>query len=301
VIPDWLPDHQIDLTTRKKVAFAHGLGSATGATTFETIRQELAGLGFGPGDFLEITPRVVAGVPMPYVPDDLRRPLADSIAGTGACLAWYLQRLPADQEIHLIGYSLGGLLLIRALATLLALHADIVAGRVGSVISLNAPLAGLPPDAPGLVGALIGVGRHIPEAEQILDPILRDLIREGRDPAAEARRDEEFRRILAAGISVAVIGSLDDQIVAPIRVAPDLPGLDRVEIVNETTIRPTLQVDRLLGRLFRAGQEHGLPLPGLDRPGATGFWLGHNHILSDPAALLAVWEHVGRQEPAPGR
>lgn len=300
MIPDWRRGHQIDPGTRKKVLFAHGLGSATGATTFEPIQRELADLGFGPADFLDLTPRVVDGVPRPYSPDDLRGPLADSIAGAGACLAWYLQRLPAGQEIHLIGYSLGGLLLIRSLATLLALHPDVIAGRVGSVIGLNAPLAGLPPDAPGLVGTLLGLGRRVPEAEKLLDPVIRDLIAEGRDPAAEARRDEEFLRIVSAGISVAILGSLDDQIVAPARVAPDMPGLERVEIVNETAIRPSLQVDRLVDRLLRAGQEHGLPLPGLDRPGATGFWLGHNQILNDPAAILAVWEHVGRQESAPG-
>ncbi|HEX2171641.1 MAG TPA: hypothetical protein VHL09_04280, partial [Dehalococcoidia bacterium] len=73
MIPDWQPDRWIDPTTRKKVVFAHGLGSATGATTFAPMEQELVGLGFGPGDFLHVTPRVIDGVPLPYGPNDLRR------------------------------------------------------------------------------------------------------------------------------------------------------------------------------------------------------------------------------------
>ena len=300
MIPDWRPGHQIDPATRKKVLFAHGLGSATGATTFAPIEAELATLGFGPNDFLEATPNVVNGAPYPYEPGHLRRSLVESIAGVRSCLAWYLEHLPADQELHLIGYSLGGLLLIRATAGLLLISPKLPGGRIRSIITLNSPLAGIPPDAPGVVGTLIQAGRWVPDAERLLDPVVRDLIEEGRDPTAEALRYAEFFRLVSAGVAVTVIGSLDDQIVAPARVTPDLPGLERVDIVNETVIRPTLQVDRLLGRFLRASREHGLPLPGLDRPGAASFWLGHRPILSDPAALLAVWEHVGHQEPSAG-
>ena len=300
MIPDWRPGHQIDPATRKKVLFAHGLGSSTGAATFAPLEQELAGLGFGPAEFLEATPRLVNGVPQPYEAGHLRQPLIQSIGGVRQCLAWYLERLPADQELHLIGYSLGGLLLVRATAGLVMISPELPAGRIRSIITLNSPLAGLPPDAPGIVGTLIQAGRRVPEVEHLLDPVVRDLLEEGRDPMAEARRYEEFLHLVTAGVAVTVIGSLDDQIVAPACVTPDLPGLERVDIVNETTIRPTLQVDRLLNRFLRASQEHGLPLPGLDRPGATGFWLGHRPILADPAALLAVWEHVGRQEPSTG-
>ena len=301
MIPDWRPGHQIDPTTRKKVLFAHGLGSFTGATTFAPIEQELIELGFGPDDFLETTPRVSDGMPRAYDLTDLRGPLRESITGVRECLSWYLSRLPADQELHLIGYSLGGVLLVRATADLLEHSPDLPAGRIRSLITLNAPLAGLPADAPGIVGTLVSAGRWLPDAERLLDPVIRDLLEEGRDPLAAIRRDAEFISLVAAGIGVTVIGSLDDQIVAPARVSPDLPGLERVEIVNETVIRPSLQVDRLLGRLWRVSQERGLPVPGLDRAGAASFWFGHSPILSDPAALLAVWQQVGRQEPVSAR
>lgn len=295
-LADWRPGRQIDLATRKKAIFAQGLGSFTGARTFAPIERELIDLGFEADDFLETTPLMRAGSPQPYRADDLLGPLQESVRGTRDCLAWYLGRLPAGQEVHAVGYSLGGVLLIRALADLATERPATIAGRVRSVITLNAPLAGLPAAAPGVVGTLIGAGRWLPQVERLLDPIIRDLLAEGRDPTAEARRHDEFVGLVTAGLSVTVIGSLDDQMVAPIRVAPELPGLERIEIVNEAPIRPSFQVDRLLGRLLRGGQEHGLPVPGLDRPGAAGFWFGHSAILTDPAALLAVWQQIGRQE-----
>lgn len=298
MIPDWRPGESIDLSTRKKVIFAHGLGSETGAATFGPIQAELAGLGFGPGDFLEVSPVSSGGVPRPYRVEELRGPLESTTAGVADSLRWYAERLPATQELHLIGYSLGGLLLVRAVTRLLVDDPMTLAGRVRTILTLNSPLAGIPPDTPGFVGLLSNAGRLLPEFESLLEPVVRDLLREGRDPAAAAERDIAYRVLSASGVRVIVIGSLDDLVVAPARVSPDVPNIERIEIVNETRIRPTLQVDRLFDRLWRAGQQHGLPIPGLERAGTRSFWLGHSAILADAAALLAVWQEIGFQEPA---
>src|SRR5205823_13702057 len=112
-VADWTDGRRIDVRGRKKVLRAAGVLSRTG----DAARQ-LGGFsrwlertrGFVPGDFLEVTYRGrlngAEWVPCAYEATDCDVPLAQSRALVARQLRWYDTLLPADLELHLIGYSL---------------------------------------------------------------------------------------------------------------------------------------------------------------------------------------------------
>ena len=143
---DWLSGEPLDLRGRNKVVRAAGVLSRSGDAT-----RQLAGFirflqreqGFAPGDFLEITyhgrDAASGWSPLPYGPDDVDVPLQQSVAQVQRHLAWYDARLPTDLELHLIGYSLGGVVLFRAAGELLATEPKHWARRLGSVVTISSP------------------------------------------------------------------------------------------------------------------------------------------------------------------
>ena len=75
---------------------------------------------------------------------------------SAAGLRWYRSVLPDDTRYHLIGYSLGGVALFEAAGALLFGEPERWQGRIGTLITLAAPLFGT--DL-GLEGDLLGRAR----------------------------------------------------------------------------------------------------------------------------------------------
>src|SRR5581483_1974931 len=161
VLADWQSGQLIDLRGRKKVLLAAGVMSRTG----DALRQ-LAGFarylqrehGFVQGDFLEMTYRgSVRGTewtPQDYQAADCEVPLAESSARAVQLLEWYDRRLPLDLELHLVGYSLGGVVLFRAAAELMRTDGVRWSLRLRSVSTLASPHFGC--DL-GFEGELLGL------------------------------------------------------------------------------------------------------------------------------------------------
>jgi hypothetical protein len=125
-VADWISSQPIDLRGRKKVLLAAGVLSRTGDAARHLggfARYLQRNRGFVQGDFLEVTYRgQLSGddwTPIPYQAMDSEAPLSESTAQVVRQLRWYDARLPTDLELHMVGYSLGGVVLFRVVVGLL--------------------------------------------------------------------------------------------------------------------------------------------------------------------------------------
>lgn len=271
-IHDWQGGRAIDLCGRKKILWAAGVLSKTG----DAARQ-LAGLGrylqrsggYVDGDFLEATyhGRLLNGVwsPAAYQAADAEAPLDESAALVARQLRWYDVRLPDDVELHLVGYSLGGVVLFRAATALLAEHPSHWSSRLRSLITLASPHFGCNLGPEGDLLGLFGLG-------ELLLPggaAGRELCALGRAPAHRARVERAAELIRRSGVRLLTLADEFDTVVTP----------------EDAVIAPPGERERLVFRSARA-QQGGAYADAL---------LGHGPLLENPKAWALLAETIGPQ------
>jgi pimeloyl-ACP methyl ester carboxylesterase len=271
---DWLDGRVIDLRGRKKIVRAAGVQSKTG-----DVSRQLMGFGrhlerqhgYSSGDFLETTyrGRIADGAwqPAPYQPVDAEAPLADSTAVVARQLRWYDVRLPDDLELHLIGYSLGGVVLFRAAVALLAENRAHWASRIRSVVTLASPLHGSDLGPEGELLNLFGL-------DSLLLPggaIGRELCALGRDPAHRVQVERDAEQLRRAGVRLLTLGDANDTVVTP----------------EDSIVAPPAERARYTFSSSRA-QQGGLYAEAV---------LGHGPLLENPRAWALMVETIGPQVP----
>lgn len=272
-IPDWLSGQTVDLRGRKKILRAAGVLSRTG----DAARQ-LGGFsrylqrehGFSPGDFLEVTYRGrLSGpdwAPAPYEQADCQVGLDQSTAQAARQLRWYDDRLPIDQELHLVGYSLGGVVLFRAAVALLSDDLARWRLRLRSLITLASPHFGTDLGPEGELLGLFGVGSLL-----LPGPVGRELVGLGSDPAHRARVERQADLLRRAGLRLLTLADDFDTVVTP----------------DDAVIAPPDKRSRFILSSSRAQQ-------GGAYEGAV---LGHGPLLDNPKAWRLMAEVIGPQQP----
>jgi hypothetical protein len=197
---------------RKQVVLAAGVGSRSGDThrLFGGFRHYLiAEGGFSADDFLEAT---YAGEyaegrwvgPATYDITAFDAPLATAVTHCAQALLWWARHRPADVEWHLVGYSLGGLVLLEAAIVLHRRAWDTWGRHLRSLTTLSAPLNGCALGEFRWLGDLFGPGAVGPE-----------VVRLGDDPRHRQRVAAEVTRLRAAGVRVTTLVEADDAIIQP--------------------------------------------------------------------------------------
>jgi hypothetical protein len=274
LLADWQAGRLIDPRGRKKVLLAAGVQSQTGdalrqlANFARYLQREY---GFVEGDFLEVTYRGTVGgaewMPGRYQATDCEVPLDASSEQVTQLLRWYDRRLPIDVELHLVGYSLGGVVLFRAAAELLREDHSRWSLRLRSLSTLASPHFGC--DL-GLEGELLGLfGFH-----DVFVPggaVGRELCALGGDPAHRARVEREADLLRGSGLRLVTLADEFDTVVTP----------------GDAVIAPTAERERYILASSRA------------RQGGTyaDALLGHGPLLDNPKAWRLVAEQIGPQEP----
>jgi hypothetical protein len=272
-VTDWLNSQSIDLRGRKKLLLAAGVMSRTGdaARHFRGFSRYLQREhGYSRGDFLEATYHGRGSgadwLPLAYEQTHCEAPLAESSANITRQLRWYDARLPIDQELHLLGYSLGGVLLFRAAAALVAEDRARWRARLGSVVTLASPLFGTDLGAEGDLLGLFGFNALI-----LPGPVGHELVVLGRDPAHRARVEREADLIRGAGIQLLTLADEFDTVVTP----------------EDAVIAPPAERDRFVLRSSRT-------LLGGTYADAV---FGHGPLLENPQAWQLMVQVIGPQEP----
>jgi pimeloyl-ACP methyl ester carboxylesterase len=273
-VADWIDGRTIDLRGRKKIVRAAGVLSKTGDAERQLLgfgRHLERQHGYSRGDFLELSyrGRIANGAwqPAPYQAADAEAPLAESTAMAVRQLRWYDVRLPDDLELHLVGYSLGGLVLFRAAAALLAEHSAHWAARIRSVVTLASPLFGSDLGPEGDLLNLFGL-------DTLLLPggaIGRELCALGRDPAHRTQIEREAEQLRRAGVRLLTLGDVNDTVVTP----------------EDSVIAPAAERSRYVLSSSRALQG-GIYAEAV---------LGHGPLLENPQAWALMAETIGPQEP----
>ena len=271
VLADWLPGRQISTRGRKKVVLASGIMSRTGEVLRQLdgfLRYLENNFGYVRGDFLEVSYHSVADGagrrPAPYEPRHCQVSLKEGTLQVVHSLRWYRARLPEDTVYYLVGYSLGGVTLFGAAALLTEAEPERWRGRLGSVITLSAPLFGSDLGVEGdLLGAL-GFDALLPQGEAI-----RDLIARGSSPEHRARIERQAERLRAFGAQILTLADADDVVVTP----------------ADAIIAPPHERDRYVLTGPRA------PLGGIGRSP-----FGHGPLLSNTLAWVRMARLIGPQE-----
>ena len=273
-IADWFSGQRIDLRGRKKVLRAAGILSRTG----DAARQ-LGGFsrylqreyGYVAGDFLEVSYRGrLSGsewTPVPYEQVDCDVPLAQSTAEVIRQLRWYDARLPLDLELHLIGYSLGGVVLFGAAVGLLREEPARWRDRLRSLITLASPHFGSDLGIEGELLGMLGLGAiFLPDG-----PVARELCALGGSAEHRARIEREADFLRRSGLRLLTLADEFDTVVTP---------EDAVIASPEERQRYVLASSRA-----RIGGAY------------EGAVLGHGPLLDNPKAWRMMAEVIGPQEP----
>lgn len=212
---------------RSRVVCLAGAGSRSGRVweLFDGIVRYLgvAG-GYQRSDFVEASYRVnELGAPIPYAAEDSTRPLAQATAAVARSLEWIRRESPA--RLHLLGWSLGGVVLFDAVAALLS--ADPTwAVDLGAVVTLASPLLGADLDGIALFGELAA------------GPVGADLARRAADEAEKARVRRDAQRLRARGVRVVTLAAEDDAVVTPEDALLPADGPDPSAFVLKPRRRP---------------------------------------------------------------
>jgi pimeloyl-ACP methyl ester carboxylesterase len=273
-LEDPVSGRPIDLRGRKKIVRAAGVLSKTGDAERQLLgfgRHLQRQHGYSGGDFLETTyrGRIAEGAwePAPYEPVDAEAPLTTSTAVVIRQLRWYDVRLPDDLELHLVGYSLGGVVLFRAAVALLDEHRTHWATRIRSIVTLSSPLFGADLGPEGDLLNLLGLDTlFLPGGV-----VGRELCALGRDPAHRAQVENEAARLRRAGLQLLTLGDANDTVVTP----------------EDSVIAPPDQRGRYIFSSSRA-QQGGVYAEAV---------LGHGPLLENPRAWALMAETIGPQEP----
>ena len=273
-IPDWVPGRSIDLRGRKKVLRAAGILSRTGDATRQLggfARYLQAQWGFVAGDFLEASYHGRGAgegwVPAAYEAVHAEVPLAESTAQVTRQLRWYDARLPVDVELHLVGYSLGGVVLFRAAFGLLSEDLARWRVRLASLITVASPLFGTDLGEEGGLLGMFGL-------DSLLMPggvVAKELFALGRDPGHRARVEQQAALMRRAGMRLLTLADEFDTVVTP----------------EDSVIAPAEERSKYVLASSRA-------LQGGAYADAV---LGHGPLLENPRAWRMMAEVIGRQEP----
>lgn len=187
-----------------KVVCLAGAGSQTarGFGVFQGIVSYLVRAGgYQQGDFLEASYRVADdGQPLPYTTADSTRSLAITTQAVARSLIWFHQQ--SSDKLHLLGWSLGGVLLFDAAAELCRLDRAWTK-TLGSIITLASPLLGCDVDGVDFLGDLAA------------GPAGSELARRAADEAAKQRVRDDAARLRRAGVRVVTLAGADDAVVTP--------------------------------------------------------------------------------------
>ena len=271
MLDDWLPGRQISLRGRKKVVLASGVMSRTGEALRQFdgfIRYLENNFSYVRGDVLEVSydsePESGGRRPVPYEPHHCEVSLKDGTLQVIHSLRWYRARLPEDTVYHLIGYSLGGVTLFGAAALLVEAEPERWRGRLGSVITLSAPLFGSDLGIEGdLLGAL-GFDALLPQGEAI-----RELIARGSSPEHRARIERQAERLRAFGAELLTLADAEDVVVTP----------------SDAIVAPPADRDRYV-----------LSGPRVPSGGIGGNPFGHGPLLRNTLAWVRMARLIGPQE-----
>lgn len=181
-----------------------GAGSKTGRAieVLDDIWRYLriAG-GYVPDDFVETSYRTTTeGIPLPYDETHSTDTLDSAVIAVARHLRWL--RRHAGRRVHLLGWSLGGVILFEAAVTLV--DADAMwADTFGSIVTLASPLLGSDLDGIDLIGSAAA------------GTVGAELTLRAADDVEKRRIRQDGQRLRAAGIRLVTIAAEDDAIVTP--------------------------------------------------------------------------------------
>jgi hypothetical protein len=273
-VDDWQAGRRINTRGRNKIVLAAGMLSRSGEALDRFggfLRYLTTSQGYELGDFLELSYNSMLDAdgwrPIPYDSSHCEAGLADVTAHIGRGLRWYRAALPDDTRYHLIGYSLGGVTLFEAAGALLFGEPDRWQGRIGSIITLAAPLFGTDLGLEGdLLGAL-GFGSLLPSGVSV-----RELIARGSDPLHRAKIERLAARLRSQGVNVLTLAAEDDVVVTPAdAVIAPLHERDWHVLSNKNVVA-------------FGGSSMGVPL-------------GHGPLLDNTLAWVRMAKLIGPQEP----
>jgi hypothetical protein len=273
-VDDWQTGRRLNTRGRNKVVLAAGMLSRSGEALLRFggfLRYLTTNHGYETGDFLELSYNSMQDAkgwrPIPYERTHCEAGLADVTAHIGRGLRWYRSVLPDDTRYHLIGYSLGGVALFEAAGALLFGEPERWQGRIGSVITLAAPLFGTDLGLEGdLLGAL-GLGTLLPSGVSV-----RELIARGSDPRHRAQVERLAARLRSQGVNLLTLADSEDVVVTP----------------ADAVIAP------LHERNWHVlSGKNVVSLGG----GGTGVPLGHGPLLDNTLAWVRMAKLIGPQQP----
>jgi pimeloyl-ACP methyl ester carboxylesterase len=210
-----------------KVICLAGAGSRSGRA-FEILGPVIAYLihagGYQRTDFQEASYRVAAdGEPLPYTAEDSTQPLVTSTQSVARSLIWFRQQNLG--KLHLLGWSLGGVVLFDAAAELLRLDPS-WASSLGSIVTIASPLLGSDVDGIDLLGDLAA------------GPVGADLARRAANEDAKLRVLDDAERLRGAGIRLVTLAAADDAVVTPDDALLPAPGSEPAAFILRPRPRP---------------------------------------------------------------
>jgi pimeloyl-ACP methyl ester carboxylesterase len=240
---------------RQRLVYLAGASSSSGDG-----RRQLAGLlhylaaQAGVDEQVEASYRATAdGVALPYERVDTSRPLAESRRAVAALLGRQRRELGVGGRLHLLGWSLGGVVLFEAAADLFERDAS-WRDAFASIVTLASPLNGC--DVVGLTDL----------GSAAAGEAGRELCARGGDPGHRRRVAEQAARLRDFGVRVLTLGSADDAVVT----------------AEDAVVPPIGEpIDRYVLRTR--------PPPGADWRARN---LGHGALRDDPTAWRLILDAV---------
>jgi hypothetical protein len=199
--------------------------------------------------------------PSVYVQADTRKPIIDMAEAVAGCLDFYLKALPAPTQLCLVGYSMGGVVGLDAATLSVARDRDAWRGRLGTVVTLSAPLKG------SSVGTLVNWAWLVTGEPEGLGLAGDDLQARWKDADEQTRLARRAAFLRSGGTRVLTLADPNDSVVRPEEALLPAPGETPRDLQVTTTIT---------------------------RPGS----LGHGAILDEPSAWRRILAAVGSQTGA---
>lgn len=265
-VPSWRPGSYVWPGGRTKLVLLAGLSSRTGDAErcFEAMVGYLAERG-GYDARRDVLEGTFAGIdrdgewrPAVYAPPDTRKSLIDMAEAFAGCLDFYRAALPANANLAVVGYSLGGVVGLDGATLAVARDRHAWRGRLAAVITLAAPLHGVS------VGGLVKWAWMVTGEPDGLGAAGDDLDARWKDADEQTRLARRAAFLRSIGARVLTLADPDDSVVRPEEALLPAPG----ETVRDLQITTRIT-----------------------RPGS----LGHGAILDEPAVWQRVLAAIGPQ------